>query len=224
MRALRVGITGKMGSGKSTLSRFLRQKRIEVLESDVMAKEIMAHDAHVRGEISALLGPEAYHHHELNRPFVAQTIFSDKSKRIALESIVHPRVTAAMNLLFANAEPGQAIALESALVLQTELWKEFDYIILVSATDEVVIERLAQQGKFSADDIQARLREQASAKFATEEIDFTIENNGSLEDFEKNCQLILTLLPALAKRDLPEVPLHQVDLDIGEEESENGVM
>jgi len=211
-RSLRLGITGPMGSGKSTFSDFLRAAGHLVLESDAMAKEIMQHDPHARQEISALLGKEAYHGHELNKEFVASSIFTDRAKRVALESIVHPRVTSAMRQAFAHGVPDQVSALESALILQTELWREFDYIVLIEASDETIITRL-RSSRFTEEDVRARLSEQRQMTSEIEEADFTIENNGSLEEFKKRSQFILELMPHLAGRDLPEAPLHQLELD-----------
>jgi dephospho-CoA kinase len=219
-RSLRVGITGLMGSGKSTFSNLLRATGHLVLESDSIAKEIMQHDAHARGEINALLGSAAYHGDQIDRAFIASQIFNDKAKRIALESIVHPRVTIAMELQFAKGVQGEVTALESALILQTELWREFDYIILIDATIESIVERL-RGGRFSESEVRSRTREQTDVPIDKDEVDFTIENNGSLEDFTKRSTVIVELLSHLAQRELPPAPLHQLELQDGDEFSVN---
>ncbi len=219
-RSLRVGITGPMGSGKSTFSNLLREAGHLVMESDVIAREIMQRDKDAKSEIIGLLGSASYSGEELDRAFVAKEIFSNKPKRVALESIVHPRVTIAMNLEFANGKQGEISALESALILQTELWREFDYIILIEATEATSVERL-KSSRFSEEDVRARLREQDLAVVDKDEADFTIENNGSLEEFLTRSKVIVNLLPHLATRDLPDAPLHQLELQDGDEFSLN---
>jgi dephospho-CoA kinase len=218
-RALRVGITGKMGSGKSTLSNLLRARTIPVFESDAVAKEIMRSDSDVRAKIEALLGAGAYPEGELDRAFVAAQIFSDSKKRLAMEAIVHPVVLTRMQEFFDAGRPSTLVAVESALVFQTDLWRQFDYILLVEVPDEVVIERLATSGRFTRADVLRRLKEQsASGHGMKEEADFVLSNIGSMEEFEKSAAKVLVLLEIFSRRELPEKPLHQLELSEDEVE------
>jgi dephospho-CoA kinase len=211
-RALRVGITGKMGSGKSTLSALLREKGITILDADTIAKEIMTKDPVVRNELTNVLGSAAYTDGTLNRKFIAEKIFSDAQLRREVERIVHPRVTLSMRKSFEDAPAGTAVGFESALILQTELWREFDYIVLVTSPEEQILTRITTAGSFSRADAEARLREQSVSPEELDEADFTIENSSTLAQFGDRASFLLTILPVLAQRDLPELPLHQLEL------------
>ena len=117
-----------------------------------------------------------------------------------------------MRKSFEEAPASTVVGFESALILQTELWREYDYIILVSAPEEQILARIAAAGRFSRSDAEARLREQAVSPAELDEADFTIENSGSLDQFAERASFLLTILPVLAQRDLPELPLHQLEL------------
>lgn len=210
-RALRVGITGKFGSGKSTVSTVFREQGIEVIDSDSLAKSLMQEVPAVREKLAAILGNEAYVHDELNRSFIAEKIFSNSSLREQVEAVVHPAVLEAIDERFRHAEAGSIVAVESALLFQTSLWLEFDYIVLTDSSDEAILARSAQANKFDAQTVQARLREQAYEPAFKDAADFVIPNEGTTDELAGRARFVASLLRALAHRDLPEIPLHQLD-------------
>ena len=209
-RAIRIGVTGKMGSGKSTLIQWMEDAGMIALHSDVLAKELMKNDPKLKAGILALLGPKSYTGDELNREYIASKIFSDASLKRQLESIVHPAVRKQIEYVCTNAPADIAVAVESALILHSDLSLAFDYIVLLDASDEVVIGRLLQQGKYDEADIRRRIQEQNYASIRTGDADFIIENNGSLKELEKRSKTVLMILSALQGRDITEVPLHQL--------------
>ena len=214
-RAIRIGITGKIGSGKSTLARLMAARGMTVIDTDSLAKELMERDPTLRKAITALLGAQAYREDALDRAYVAGRIFPDAQLRRELEAIVHPAVTRSIEEAFAKAAPGQKVAVESALILQTDLERHFDYILLVQAPDEVVLERLATGGRFTLEDLRARLAGQDWAGVDLDLADLRLENTGTEADLERRAGALLDLLDILALRSLPEQPLHSLE---GEEE------
>lgn len=212
-RSLRLGITGKIGSGKSTVSDWLRVRGITVLDSDSIARELMSSNQIIRHGIQQVLGVESYAEGTLNRPYVAQKIFNDEKLRRAVEGIVHPAVSLNMESVFLKGKPGEIIAVESALIFQTDLWRSFDYIILVESSDDTVLERLLSKGKFSREDILRRLYQQQWKENYKQEADFVLENNGTAEELEKRTQFLWTVLQILAKQQLPAIPRHQIEED-----------
>ena len=209
-RAFRLGITGKIGSGKSTLSEVARQHGIRVLEADVIAKEVMNSDPEVRKKIISQFGPESFSGGNLNRSYLASKIFTDDEQRIQLEKIVHPVTLKVFEEEFRKASPGEIIALESAILFQTGLDEIFDAVILVEAEDQEVINREEGLGKFTREDITNRLLGQDYQTEWKEDADFSIINNGSKEDFVIRCESLIELIKIVSKGDLPVQSLREI--------------
>lgn len=209
-RAFRLGITGKIGSGKSTLSEIARTHGIKVLEADSIAKEVMNTDPDVRAKIISVFGDEVYSEHTINRPYLASKIFTDESLRLKLEEIVHPVTLEVFEKEFSATKPGQIIGLESAILFQTELDEIFDAVILVEAKDEVVISRMETAGKFTSQDIANRLAQQEYRKEWKDDADFVITNDGSKEEFITRCKALIELVKIVAMQDLPPESLRMI--------------
>lgn len=208
-RALRVAITGKIASGKSTVSQEFRKLGITVLDTDAIAKQLMEVGPDIRTGVISIFGEQAYDGEKLNRSYLAEQIFSDKAKRTAVEEIVHPAVSEYAVVQFLEAKHGTIVAVESALVFQTTLWALMDYIVLVDAKDEAVITRGSASGRFTSEQVATRLNEQAYNDSFRSRADFVIENSGTVEALQTKAGMLATVLLALAKRDLPEEPLQQ---------------
>lgn len=209
-RAFRVGITGKMGSGKSTLSEVFRSNGITVLDADTIAKDVMQNDEVLKAQLTTLLGKETYLDGSLNKAFVADKIFHDPSLKDKVEDLVHPVTLRAIEKEFAKAKPGELVALESAILFQTGLDEIFDMIVLVSASDEDVIRWLTAKGKFSEEDIHSRLLSQGYNDIGAEDADLVVKNDTNLDEFRKRCELTLQLVKISAMQNLPKEPLRTV--------------
>ena len=210
-RAFRLGITGKIGSGKSTLSEVARRNGIRVLEADIIAKEVMTTDTDVRKKIETLFGPDAYKNGTLNRTYLASKIFSDETIRIKLEEIVHPVTLEVFEEEFRKANQGEIIALESALLFQTGLDELFDAVILIEAKDDDVISREEASGKFSREDTLNRLDQQHYQDDWKEDADFVIQNTESQVVFTQRCEALIALIKVVSVQELPEKSLRSLD-------------
>jgi dephospho-CoA kinase len=206
-RAVRIGVTGKIGSGKSTLLRLMEERGMTVLNSDVLARGLMESDPKIREKIIAALGDQAYQDGQLDRTYIASKIFHDSSLRKKIEGVVHPAVLKQIEFVFHNSTPQKAVAVESALILNSSFSKTFDYIILIDAPDEVLLDRLKLQGRFSEEDARSRLAQQ-NADPLIDEPDFTLINDSTEEQFVTRCKMLLSVLDTLVTRNLPELPLH----------------
>ncbi len=218
-RALRVGITGKFGSGKSSVSRIFRGQGITVIDSDQLAKDLMSSDEELKQQLIAILGPETYSDGALNRAFVAEKIFTDRQARLNVESVVHPAVFRGIEKAFANAKAGEIVAVESALIFQTFLWRVFDYIVIIDATDEAIITRSSAAGKFSEASVKARLAEQDYRQDYVTGADFAIANDSTIDALSSRALMIATILKAFSKQQLPDIPLRMKQ----EAEDENDI-
>lgn len=212
-RAVRVGVTGKLGSGKSTLLRVLTECGLIVLNTDQMARDAMEDDATLRQQVIALAGAEVYNDGKLNRQRLATKIFSDEELRSRLEAVVHPAVTQMIESSFRVAPPDKPVIVESALLLSHDLRKHFDYLVLVDAHDDAVLDRVRQFGALTVEDAQSRLAAQDYEHANYDEVDITVENTGTLQEFEARAKTLAQMLLALANRDMPTEPLHASTFD-----------
>ncbi len=209
-RCFRLGITGKISSGKSTFSALLREQGIEVLDTDSIAKEVMVSDSALRAELISILGPETYSGNELNRSYVASVIFSNEDARLSVEQAVHPVVMKRIEQIYSEHKAGEIVAVESALLIQTGYDELFDMLVLVDASDEAIVKRNEGSKHFSTDDLLARLHQQGFTKAVIDEADLTIENNSTLEVFRERSLKTIEIIRIMALADLPSEPLRSI--------------
>ena len=187
-----VCITGGMGSGKSTVARFLLEAGFAVYNSDVRAKELMILEP-IRGQIKHVLGPSAYLNNGiLNRQFLADQIFTHPEKKSALEAIVHPAVRTDFKQWIKQAK-GDVVFKESALTLETGD-NSCTTVFLVDCPVNTRFQRVKQRNPdWSNEDIQARLDHQLTDVQRRNSSSIIIDNSGSLETLK------ISLDQALAK-------------------------
>ncbi len=198
---LRVGLTGELGSGKSTVATMLAARGAVVLSSDEMGRVMMQPGHTVFAQIVGRFGPGILHPDgTLNRHALAHLAFDPKNPRIEeLNAIIHPAVIAAQAgkiAELARAQPHAIVVVESALIFSTKHtpqggWiSRFDCIVLVTAPDDIKIERFIQRSAPGSDETHLRddARRRLEAQRATVPADipsYTIENEGSLSELEK---------------------------------------
>jgi dephospho-CoA kinase len=175
---LRIGITGGIGSGKSVVSKIFESLGFTVFNSDLEAKHIINNNAEVRRELIALFGTEIYTEKELNRELLAQQIFSENSLREAVNKIVHPRVREAFDR-FCSSDSKFLIFNESAILIETGAYKQFDKILLISANVECRIQRVMNRDSISREQVQSRIDNQWSDDKKRDFSDFEIKNDDS---------------------------------------------
>lgn len=207
MRALRLGITGKIASGKSTFATLLRQQGIEVIDTDLLAKELMASDPALRAEIITILGPQAYSDGALNKSYVAEKIFTDDELRHKVEAVVHPAVMAECEKRIAAAPDGSIVGVESALLVQTGYDELFDVLVMIWASDEAAYAHASQGSHFMKDDFLRRLKEQDYSDEIKGFADFIIENDSTKEELVRRSNAVIGILKVMALGDLPDEPL-----------------
>lgn len=184
----KIAITGGIGSGKSYVCAIIASKGFPVFNSDQWAKELMVSDAQLRRAIERLIGKEAYkldrdQNIRLNQDFIASRIFGQAELKLQLEQLVHPVVRSA----FEQWVKDQTTALvfqESALILATEYYKNFDAIVLVSCPDELRISRVMQRDGVDRMTVILRMKAQPDFESLLDRVTHLIDNSGdqSLED------------------------------------------
>jgi dephospho-CoA kinase len=208
-----IGLTGSIGSGKSTVADMFEEAGIPVLRADQIAKELMASDPEMKGAITEEFGSEAYIDGELNRPYLAASIFNDREKLERMNAIVHPRTIAEQGVRAQELvqQGARVVACEAALIFESGGEGRFDYIVVVDARPEIRMARAAGRDGASIDDIRRRDAMQIPASRKVELADFVIRNDGTPDDLRRNTQFIIMLLKSLPPRER---------LEVGEEEEE----
>lgn len=179
---LKVGVTGGIGSGKSTVSRFFSALGVPVYDSDQRAKSLMQYDDSIRSKIKIEFGDNAYHKNELNRSYLAEIVFKNESKLKQLNAIVHPVVkTDFINWLSQNSN-AKLIIKEAAIMIESGAYKDLDKLIVVNASRNQKIKWIKQRDHLSLEDIKNRIQNQLSDEIRNQYADFIIENNsGKME-------------------------------------------
>lgn len=178
----RIGITGGMGSGKSTICEVWRDLGAFVIDSDNLAKEILAHSSDVKSDVLRIFGEEAYlDNGKLNRPFLAQQVFTE-GKLEELTRIVHPAVYKRIAQIdaFAEEEGVEVLVREAAILLNKGRPEGFDQIILVTAPLEDRIRRVIERDGCTRDEAMSRIVRQKSDEELMPMCDLVIENTGDL--------------------------------------------
>ncbi|MDC6354267.1 MULTISPECIES: dephospho-CoA kinase [unclassified Robiginitalea] len=172
---MRVGLTGGIGSGKSTVAGFFRELGIPVYDSDVRARELMEADPELRGRIENLLGEEAYAEGKLNRAWIASRVFGDAKLLEALNALVHPAVAADFRSWSARQEAPYVLQ-EAAILIENGGYRNLDQVILVTAPEEERIRRVVARDNTSGSRVRSRMDAQWSDKRKIPLSDFVIEN------------------------------------------------
>lgn len=179
-RLLRVGLTGGIGSGKSTVARLLAMMGAAVYVADDRAKALMTADAALREKIADLFGPAAYLAGDgsLNRSYVASQVFGDAEKLKALNALVHPAVERDFLRWAAEREedrPRAAYAVEEAAVLvESGAWKRMDCVVAVTAPLEVRIARVMRRDGVSREAATARIGAQLDERTRLKYADYAV--------------------------------------------------
>ncbi len=187
---LLVGLTGGIGSGKSTVARLLEKRGAVVFDADLLAREAVepgtpGHAAVIERFGADVLAPGG----ELDREALASIVFADPAARRDLEQIVHPEV----RRLFAEGseayrDTDRVVVFSAPLLVETGMHTAFEILVVVSATVATQIERLMRQRGMSEPSIRARIDAQAPLEDKAAAADFLVDNEGSLDELESQVE------------------------------------
>ncbi|GMQ81294.1 MAG: dephospho-CoA kinase [Rhodothermia bacterium] len=182
-----VGVTGGIGSGKSTVCKQLEKRGARVFYADEVARDLMVSDPHVRARIESVLGPEAYSDEgSLERKYIADRIFSSDEDRAAINRIVHPAVGEAFRRFVSKArEEGVGLVVKEAALLLDNDTSDLDVVLVIDAPKEVQIKRIATRDGYSIDEIEARMAGQMSPAEMVRGADHVIRNDGTYRELKR---------------------------------------
>ena len=173
---LKIGITGGMGSGKSTVAKVFETLGIPVYYADDAAKRILNENEELREQIINHFGQDTYNENGLNRSYLASIVFNDREKLDLLNSLTHPLTIADANAWFEKQKAPYAIK-EAALLFESGAAEGIDYIIGVDAPRAIRIKRIMQRDQLSAIEIEKRLAKQLQDEIKMKLCDFVIKND-----------------------------------------------
>ncbi len=173
---LRVGITGGIGSGKTTVARIFEVLGIPVYYADDAAKRIMSEDELLKAAIIGHFGKEAYIKGQLNRQYLGDIVFKDKQKLAILNSLVHPATIRNSKTWMQKQTAPYAIR-EAALIFESGVQAQLDYIIGVSAPLELRMQRAMKRDNLSRQQISERMDRQINETIKMRLCDFIIIND-----------------------------------------------
>lgn len=178
---LRIGITGNMGSGKTTVCQIFEQLGIPVYNADSEAKKLYLTHVGLKRGVLELLGDSAYFTDgSLNREWIKEAIFSDNAKREALNKLVHPLLLEEFNAWCIQKNDGKTpyILKEAAILFESGSYRDLDFVIGVLAPKPLILERIMHRDSISARETSKRLKAQWPDKKWQALCKYTILNDG----------------------------------------------
>lgn len=172
---LTIGLTGGIGSGKTTVARQFEALGIPVFYSDEEAKKCYS-DPQIMASVAELAGDDVFQNGILDRKLLAVRIFASDDLRKRINDLIHPRVREAFVQFYLRNQHVQYIINEAAILFETGAYKNFNKTILVSAPEDVRLARVMQRDGAAENDIKQRMAAQWSDEQKRALADFTIEN------------------------------------------------
>lgn len=171
-----IGLTGGIGSGKSTIAKIFAQLGIPVLDADATAKAIMNEDRSVKTKLIELFGDEAYKENQLNRPYIAQLVFEDAFKLQQLNAIIHP-ITIQYAKDWASKQTAPYVIKEAALFFESGSSEGVEKIIGVTAPKHIRLQRVMQRDQITREDVIKRMEHQLEDSLKMKLCDWVIQND-----------------------------------------------
>jgi dephospho-CoA kinase len=200
MARQRVGLTGGIASGKSTVSALLAAKGAVVVDSDVLAREVVAAGSPGLAAVVAAFGPAVLRPDgQLDRPALGRVVFADADARSQLEEITHPLVRARAREIEAAAPADAVVVVDIPLLVETAQQDSFDVVLVVEADVESQLRRLVGDRGMSAEDARARIAAQATPQQRRAAADYVIVNDGSREELRRRVDDVWAAITASAE-------------------------
>jgi dephospho-CoA kinase len=212
---LRVGLTGGMGCGKSTVAAMMREMGCQVLDADAVARELVEPGQPALEEIVRVFGARMLRADgRLDRARLAAAVFQDASKLAQLNALLHPRVIARQEAWLcelARREPQGVAVVEAALLIEAGAYKTLDRLIVVRCRPEQQIARLLADSRraVSRQDVEARIAAQMPLEEKLRVASDQIDNSGTAEQTREQVRTLVAKLKALAARPVAKEQSHE---------------
>ena len=186
---LKVGLTGSIGTGKSTVSKIFKELGAYVIDADQIVHSLLKEES-VKEKIREILGNVFDDKGEIDKKKVAEIIFNNPEKKKQLEALIHPLVFERIQEKIKNIEkkdPDAVVVVEVPLMIETGSYKNYDVVIVVYAPEEIQLKRLLKRGMEKKDALK-RIKSQMPIDEKVKYADIVIENTGTLEELKKKVE------------------------------------
>jgi len=198
IRKIKVGITGSIGSGKSTFSNFIADKGYPVIKVDELSKQLLVEDKKLKDKIIKEFGEESYTGNKVNRKYLADKVFSKPDNVDLINSIVHPVVIKKTESDIEKLlETNDLVFAEAALIYEADMEKIFDYIVLVTADEKIRMNRKIKYDNYTEEQFLKRNENQIPDEEKKKRADFVFENNGNINEFKIKTDLFINIIKGL---------------------------
>lgn len=188
---VRVGLTGGVASGKSTVSAILAELGAVVIDADALAREVVARGTPGLDAVAAEFGPSLLTPEgDLDRPAMGRLVFGDEAARRRLEAIVHPLVIKRMAELEAAAGEDDVVVHDIPLLAEGGRADTFDAVVVVDAPRDLQVQRMLSERGWTREDAESRIAAQATREERRAVATHVIDNNGSLEDLRARVEAV----------------------------------
>jgi len=190
---LKIGLTGGIGSGKSTASSYLEKIGSYIFDADSEAKIILANSEKVQSDIIEEFGSDVLDGDgNIDKGKLARVAFQDKDHQLLLNAIIHPYVFREMDKQFEDISTKgkhSSFVVDGAVILESGLDQHLDFILLIASLLKFRVERALKRGNLAREDILNRIELQWTDEEKSEMADYTIHNNGSQKDLKEKIEL-----------------------------------
>ena len=187
-----IGLTGGIGSGKTTIANYFNEMGVPVYIADDGARNVMKSDEIIE-QIKKTFGEALFENNILNRAKLAEIVFNDKDKLAELNAIVHPAVKKDFEVWLLQHKSYQYVIYEAAILFESGRYKECDLIITVTAPEEVRIERVLKRDNTTREQVLSRMKMQWNDENRISRSNFVI-NNDNLKNAKEEVVKILKIL------------------------------
>ncbi len=200
---LRVALTGGIGSGKSLVGEILEELGALVIDSDQLAREVIERGSPGYEEVITAFGDSILSEGQIDRAKLAAVVFKEKDLRKKLESIIHPLVREAAEKLAKNLPSGAILVNQIPLLVESDGAKRFDYVVTVSADEEIRRERLRLRG-LKDYEITERMAAQVADLDREKIANYILRNDGSIDELTRAVEALMAneLLPRAQRQGL----------------------
>ena len=199
----KIAVTGGAGSGKTYVCSRLKALGLEVIIADDMAKQAVVPGSAALQKIAGFFGEKILlSDGSINRKMLRQIITDDEAARNALESILHREISTLIskNVIRLEKEGHRMVVIEIPLLFELDLQDRFDRVIVVSASQEIRIQRLMERDHISRDSAEKLINVQMPERIKIEGADYVVRNEGSKEDLAKSVEVFFKKLSATVKK------------------------
>lgn len=191
----KIGLTGGIGTGKSTVSSYLEEKGIPVIDADIVSRQVTEKGSPALSDIAEEFGPEVITEEgELDRKLLGEIVFSDPDKRKALNGIVHKSIMDSIDRQLDSLENSgehPLAVVDAALLIETGLDKKMDEVWVVVTEKDIRIQRIMKRDDVTADLAEKKIDSQLSDEERIKKADAVLDNSGTVEELLKQMDKLL---------------------------------